>query len=83
MLLISHKPHIQLVEFFYFYHILSDTLQPFSSLFQKAQAEYEAYVKLEAKAESVWEEAREKSDFEMFRPSPICNKFLFKFNNFF
>ena len=32
------------------------------------QAEYEAYVKLEAKAESVWEEAREKSDFEMFRP---------------
>ena len=31
------------------------------------QAEYEAYVKLEAK-ESVWEEAREKSDFEMFRP---------------
>ena len=25
-------------------------------------------MKLEAKAESVWEEAREKSDFEMFRP---------------
>ncbi|MCP1123221.1 carboxypeptidase M32 [Bacillus sp. 3103sda1] len=30
--------------------------------------EYEEFVKLQAKAESVWEEAREKSDFEMFRP---------------
>ncbi|PEZ05683.1 carboxypeptidase M32 [Bacillus sp. AFS018417] len=30
--------------------------------------EYEEFVKIQAKAESVWEEAREKSDFEMFRP---------------
>lgn len=30
--------------------------------------EYEEFVKLQAKAESVWEEARDKSDFEMFRP---------------
>ncbi|WP_459501481.1 carboxypeptidase M32 [Bacillus sp. C1] len=32
------------------------------------QAEYEEFVKLQAKSESVWGEAREKSDFEMFRP---------------
>jgi carboxypeptidase Taq len=30
--------------------------------------EYRAYVILQTKAESVWEEAKEKSDFEMFRP---------------
>lgn len=31
-------------------------------------AEYKEYVILQAEAESVWEEARAKSDFEMFRP---------------
>lgn len=30
--------------------------------------EYQAYVTLQAKAESVWEEAKEKADFDMFRP---------------
>ncbi len=30
--------------------------------------EYKEYVILQSKAESVWEEAKEKSDFEMFRP---------------
>ncbi|MBB6452254.1 carboxypeptidase Taq [Salirhabdus euzebyi] len=30
--------------------------------------EYKAYVMLQAEAESVWEEAREKSDFAMFQP---------------
>lgn len=30
--------------------------------------EYKEYVILQSKAESIWEEAREKSDFEMFRP---------------
>lgn len=30
--------------------------------------EYEAYVVLTSKAESVWEEAKEKSDYAMFRP---------------
>lgn len=30
--------------------------------------EFKAYVILQSKAESIWEEAREKSDFEMFRP---------------
>lgn len=30
--------------------------------------EYQAYVTLQTKAESVWEEAKEKADFEMFRP---------------
>lgn len=30
--------------------------------------EYKEYVVLQSKAESVWEEAKEKSDFDMFRP---------------
>ncbi|MBO8155000.1 MAG: carboxypeptidase M32 [Bacillaceae bacterium] len=30
--------------------------------------EYKEYVTLQSQAESVWEEAREKSDFDMFRP---------------
>lgn len=30
--------------------------------------EYKEYVMLESQAESVWEEAKERSDFEMFRP---------------
>lgn len=30
--------------------------------------EYKQYVVLQSKAESVWEEAKEKSDFDMFRP---------------
>lgn len=30
--------------------------------------EYKAYVILQSKAESVWEEAKDKADFEMFRP---------------
>ncbi|WLR53299.1 carboxypeptidase M32 [Bacillus tianshenii] len=32
------------------------------------EAEYKEFVMLQSKAESVWEEAREQSDFEMFRP---------------
>ncbi len=32
------------------------------------EAEYSAYVKLQAKAESVWETAKEQSDFAMFQP---------------
>ena len=31
--------------------------------------EYQAYVTLQAKAESVWEEAKEKADFECFVPT--------------
>ncbi|WP_102346518.1 carboxypeptidase M32 [Bacillus sp. Marseille-P3661] len=32
------------------------------------QDEYKKYVILQSKAESIWEEAKERSDFEMFRP---------------
>ncbi|MFX3622770.1 MAG: carboxypeptidase M32 [Ectobacillus sp.] len=32
------------------------------------EKEYTEYVKLQARAESVWETAKEKADFEMFRP---------------
>lgn len=32
------------------------------------EAEFKEYVTLQSKAESVWEEARAKSDFDMFRP---------------